>query len=89
MDDFESFASCKRQWRVLSAYAAYYNTASTHLALQKDAPLNRPIQRSGQDRRYPSLGWTALSICPDMIFGKYTSEWHLAVVPSGPTKCPL
>jgi transposase InsO family protein len=33
--------------RVLSAYAAYYNQARTHLALQKDAPLKRPIQRFG------------------------------------------
>jgi transposase InsO family protein len=33
--------------RVLSAYAAYYNQARTHLALQKDAPLHRAVQRSG------------------------------------------
>jgi hypothetical protein len=33
--------------RILSAYAAYYNQARTHLALQKDAPLHRAIQRSG------------------------------------------
>jgi hypothetical protein len=33
--------------RILSAYAAYYNQARTHLALQKDAPLHRAVQRSG------------------------------------------
>src|SRR5262249_40107964 len=33
--------------RILSAYAAYYNQARTHLALQKDAPLRRAVQRSG------------------------------------------
>jgi len=33
--------------RFLSAYAAYYNQARTHLALQKDAPSHRVIQRSG------------------------------------------
>ena len=33
--------------RTLSAYAAYYNQARTHLALQKDAPLHRAVQRSG------------------------------------------
>ena len=33
--------------RTLFAYAAYYNQARTHLALQKDAPLHRAIQRSG------------------------------------------
>ena len=33
--------------RVLGLYAAYYNQARTHLALGKDAPLGRAIQRSG------------------------------------------
>ena len=33
--------------RILSAYAAYYNQTRTHLALQKDAPLHRAVQRSG------------------------------------------
>jgi hypothetical protein len=29
--------------RILSTYAAYYNQARTHLALQKDAPLHRAV----------------------------------------------
>ena len=33
--------------RLLASYAAYYNQARTHLALGKDAPLRRAIQRSG------------------------------------------
>ena len=33
--------------RVLASYAAYYNQARTHLALGKDAPLGRAVQRSG------------------------------------------
>jgi Integrase core domain len=33
--------------RVLSSYAAYYNQVRTHLALGKDAPLGRAVQRSG------------------------------------------
>jgi transposase InsO family protein len=33
--------------RILSAYTAYYNQARTHLALEKDAPLHRAVQRSG------------------------------------------
>jgi transposase InsO family protein len=33
--------------RVLSAYAAYYNQARTHLALQQDAPFHRAVQSSG------------------------------------------
>ena len=33
--------------QVLASYAAYYNQARTHLALQKDPPLHRAVQRSG------------------------------------------
>jgi transposase InsO family protein len=33
--------------RVLAAYADYYNQTRTHLALQKDAPLRRIVQRVG------------------------------------------
>ena len=32
---------------ILSSYAAYYNEVRPHLALGKDAPLRRPVQRSG------------------------------------------
>jgi Integrase core domain len=41
--------------RVLSAYAAYYNQARTHLALQKDAPSHRAVQRSGAIVAIPIL----------------------------------
>ena len=41
--------------RILSAYAAYYNKARTHLALQKDAPLHRAVQRSGTVVAIPIL----------------------------------
>ena len=41
--------------RILSAYAAYYNQARTHLALQKDAPLRRAVQRSGAIVAIPIL----------------------------------
>ena len=40
---------------ILSAYAAYYNQARTHLALQKDAPLRRAVQRSGAIVAIPIL----------------------------------
>ena len=33
--------------RVLASYATYYNQVRTHLALGKDAPLGRAVQRSG------------------------------------------
>src|SRR5262245_14868794 len=41
--------------RILSAYAAYYNQAATHLALQKDALLRRAVQRSGAIVAIPIL----------------------------------
>jgi transposase InsO family protein len=41
--------------RILSAYAPYYNQARTHLALQKDAPLHRAVQRSGTIVAIPIL----------------------------------
>ena len=41
--------------RILCAYAAYYNQGRTHLALQKDAPLHRVVQRSGAIVAIPIL----------------------------------
>jgi transposase InsO family protein len=32
--------------QILSSYAAYYNEVRTHLALRKDAPLGRTVQRT-------------------------------------------
>jgi len=42
--------------RVLTAYADYYNGTRTHLSLNKDAPLRRPIQWQGQLQFVPHLG---------------------------------
>ena len=58
--------------RALSAYAAYYNQARTHLALQKDALFHRAVQRSGAIGAIPIFGGAAPPIRPDMIFGKDT-----------------
>jgi transposase InsO family protein len=33
--------------RVLKSYADYYNSARTHRSLNKDAPVSRPVQRTG------------------------------------------
>jgi transposase InsO family protein len=41
--------------QILSAYAAYYNEVRTHLALGKDAPLGRAVQRSGAIIAIPTL----------------------------------
>ena len=42
--------------QILSSYAAYYNEVRTHLALGKDAPLGRAVQRTG--------AIVAIPICP-------------------------
>jgi transposase InsO family protein len=41
--------------RILSAYSSYYNQVRTHLALGKDAPLHRAVQRSGAILAIPIL----------------------------------
>src|SRR5260221_14192834 len=41
--------------QILSAYAAYYNQVRTHLALSKDAPLGRAVQRTGAIVAIPIL----------------------------------
>jgi Integrase core domain len=52
--------------RMLASYSSYYNESRTHLAVEKDAPLRRAIQRCG------AIITTAIapSLCADMIFGK-------------------
>ena len=41
--------------RILSADAVYYNQTRTHLALDKDCPIERPIQRFGSVTTIPVL----------------------------------
>src|SRR6266852_933772 len=49
------FGECHLR-HVLASYAAYYNRARTHLSLNKDAPLSRPIQTIGRIFPRPILG---------------------------------
>ena len=42
--------------RVLRSYARYYNDVRTHWSLAKDAPVSRPIQRTGSIRSHAVLG---------------------------------
>jgi transposase InsO family protein len=42
--------------QVLKSYARYYNEARTHLALDKDAPVSRTVQRTGVVRSLGILG---------------------------------
>jgi transposase InsO family protein len=41
--------------QILSSYAAYYNKVRAHLALGKNAPLGRAVQRSGTIVAIPIL----------------------------------
>src|SRR5436309_2832261 len=42
--------------RVLQSYARYYNEMRTHRSLDKDAPLSRPVQRTGSIMSHTLLG---------------------------------
>jgi transposase InsO family protein len=42
--------------RILKSYADYYNSARTHRSLHKDAPVSRPVQRTGVLSSHAILG---------------------------------
>jgi transposase InsO family protein len=42
--------------RILGAYARYYNDIRTHRSLNKDAPVSRPVQRTGVICSHAILG---------------------------------
>ena len=42
--------------RILKSYADYYNCVRTHRSLNKDAPVSRPVQRTGVIRSRAMLG---------------------------------
>jgi transposase InsO family protein len=42
--------------RILRSYACYYNDIRTHRSLDKDAPISRPVQRTGTIRSHTILG---------------------------------
>jgi transposase InsO family protein len=42
--------------RILRAYARYYNDIRTHRSLDKDAPVSRPVQRTGIMSSHAILG---------------------------------
>jgi hypothetical protein len=49
------FGECHLRHLLLS-YMTYYNGARTHLALEKDAPFSRTVERAGQILCRPILG---------------------------------
>ena len=42
--------------RIMKNYVTYYNAARTHLALGKDAPIRRPVERMGCIIAQPMVG---------------------------------
>jgi len=42
--------------RILKSYARYYNETKTHRSLDKDAPISRPVQRTGGIISHALLG---------------------------------
>jgi transposase InsO family protein len=42
--------------RILQTYARFYNDIRTHRSLDKDAPVSRPVQRTGIISSRPILG---------------------------------
>ena len=42
--------------QILKSYADYYNGVRTHRSLNKDAPVSRPVQRSGVISSHALLG---------------------------------
>ena len=55
VDHFIVFAEAHPR-RILRAYASYYNDIRTHRSLDKDAPISRPVQRTGIISSRPILG---------------------------------
>jgi hypothetical protein len=60
--------------RIVSAYVSYYNTARTHLSLDKDAPLPRPVRCVGRITSVEILVRFPPSICADIILGRDKSR---------------
>jgi hypothetical protein len=50
------FAPYSHLHNLLRDYARYYNRLRTHLSLNKDAPLGRPVQSHGVLQRLPHFG---------------------------------
>ena len=48
--------------RILQTYARYYNEIRTHRSLNKDAPISRPVQRTGNIKSQQILGGLQFSV---------------------------
>jgi len=59
---------------LLANYAAYYNGVRTHLALDKDTPLHRPVQTVGRIASVTWLGGLHSVLCSDGIIGRHKGK---------------
>jgi transposase InsO family protein len=57
--------------RVLKSYARYYNETRTHRSLDKDAPISRPIQRTGSIMSHALLGGLHHHYARVRVFGTH------------------
>jgi transposase InsO family protein len=60
--------------RILKSYALYYNETRTHLALDKDAPVSRPVERTGVVRSRAILGGLHHHYARAKVFGTHTGH---------------
>jgi transposase InsO family protein len=57
--------------RVLWSYARYHNNVRAHRSLDKDAPVSRPVQRTGSITSFPS--WAdSITATPELRFSVHT-----------------
>ena len=63
--------------RILRAYAGYYNDIRTHRSLDKDAPVSRPVQRTGIIKFTPDPWRASSPLCPGLGF---------RIIITGPTR---
>jgi Integrase core domain len=64
--------------RILKSYADYYNSVRTHRSLNKDAPVTRPVQRTGMI--------SSRAILADFITTTTTPELKLSVHTTSPSR---
>jgi hypothetical protein len=61
--------------RILGSYAHYYNHVRTHGSLNKDAPVFRPVERTGSIKPFPILGGLHQHYFRISIFGPHSTAW--------------
>ena len=64
--------------RILKFYARYYSETRTHLALDKDAPVSRPVQRTGVIRSPAILGGLHHHYVRALLSIRYVSRFTAA-----------